>query len=328
MTDPQKILFSAVKNEGPFLVEWIAYHRVIGFDRIVIVSNDSDDGTTELLDGLHAAGVIHHIHHSVGPDESPQGKAARVGNESGLFGDGDWVLWIDADEFLNIHAGQGRLDDLLALMGEAQGMLIPWRLFGDSGNATFPGRFISRDFRRASAAGQKYNYDIKTLFKYRAGVLEFSPIVHRPVVLQPDQCKNTVFLNTAGLPIDEGWKSYRDWLDGIDGGSDYYDAAPPDKLWTLVQINHYAVRTPDVYALKKSRGRGFQPGYGRKVRHTDLYYKRRNRNGRKDISILRHETATTREIETLKALPGIAELHQDTCRRTAERIAELHISAL
>lgn len=35
-------LFSAMKNEAPFLLEWVAYHKAIGFDRIVIYSNDSD----------------------------------------------------------------------------------------------------------------------------------------------------------------------------------------------------------------------------------------------------------------------------------------------
>ena len=27
-------LFSAMKNEAPFLLEWVAYHKAIGFDRL------------------------------------------------------------------------------------------------------------------------------------------------------------------------------------------------------------------------------------------------------------------------------------------------------
>lgn len=327
MTAPRKILFSAVKNEGPFLVEWIAYHRVIGFDRIVIVSNDSEDGTTGLLDGLHAAGVIHHIHHSVGPDESPQGKAAQVGNESGLIGDGDWVLWIDADEFLNIHAGQGRVDDLLALMDEAQGMLIPWRLFGDSGNQTFPGRFISRDFTRAAERDFAGNMIIKTFFRHRHGVTALGLIAnHRPTLATKHRPSH--FLNAAGRHIHSAYPIHRRWLRGVEGKANF-NIPPEDYHWELCQINHYTVRSPDVFSLKNARGRGyrnFRRGELRyRDRHTAKFYEQNNRNEAEDISILRHEAATTREIETLMGLPGIAELHQTACQRTAESIAALKV---
>jgi hypothetical protein len=39
---PRKVLFSAMKNEAPFVLEWIAYHKAIGFDEIVICSNPSN----------------------------------------------------------------------------------------------------------------------------------------------------------------------------------------------------------------------------------------------------------------------------------------------
>ena len=37
------------KNEGAFLLEWIAYHKVIGFSNIVVLSNDCEDGSDEFL---------------------------------------------------------------------------------------------------------------------------------------------------------------------------------------------------------------------------------------------------------------------------------------
>ena len=149
-TVPGSLLFSAVRNEAPFIVEWIAYHKAIGFERVVIYSNKSDDGTDELLSALASSGEIEHVMHEVPEGIGPQQNAARLANESGLLKGMDWVLWLDADEFLVVNAGQGALEDLTNSVGAARGILVPWRIFGDGGNRRFPGRFVSDKFTLAS----------------------------------------------------------------------------------------------------------------------------------------------------------------------------------
>lgn len=39
-----------VKDEAPYILEWIAWHRLVGFDKIIIAQNSSTDGTVELLE--------------------------------------------------------------------------------------------------------------------------------------------------------------------------------------------------------------------------------------------------------------------------------------
>ena len=52
-----------VKDEFDYLLEWIAYHRVvIGVDHFYIADNVSNDGTTQLLEALDMAGLITRIH--------------------------------------------------------------------------------------------------------------------------------------------------------------------------------------------------------------------------------------------------------------------------
>ena len=41
---------TCVKNEGPFLLEWIAFNRLIGVTDFLFYSNDCSDGTDRLLD--------------------------------------------------------------------------------------------------------------------------------------------------------------------------------------------------------------------------------------------------------------------------------------
>ncbi len=42
-------LATSIKDEGPFLLEWIAHHKVAGFNRILIGYNDCTDGSEKLL---------------------------------------------------------------------------------------------------------------------------------------------------------------------------------------------------------------------------------------------------------------------------------------
>ena len=52
----RRIAVSCVKDEAPYLVEWIAYQRLIGFDHVIIAANDSTDGTNEILSALQRRG--------------------------------------------------------------------------------------------------------------------------------------------------------------------------------------------------------------------------------------------------------------------------------
>ena len=46
------------KNEAPYLLEWIDYHRRVGFDHFVLYDNDStDDGAARILASEHAPHV-------------------------------------------------------------------------------------------------------------------------------------------------------------------------------------------------------------------------------------------------------------------------------
>ena len=124
----RRILIATMRNEAPFILEWLAYHRVIGFDAAIIWSNDSDDGTTALLNRLDEAGVIAHRHWSPDAERPIVDQLAEDAAQARLFEDGDWVMWLDADEFLNIHVGEGRLDDLIAALGDHRGICATWRL--------------------------------------------------------------------------------------------------------------------------------------------------------------------------------------------------------
>lgn len=327
-------LFTAVRNEAPFLLEWVAYHKVIGCDRIVVVSNDCTDGTSELLDALHAAGEIYHVAQTVGPTQSAQGEAARIANEQGLLEGSDWATWLDADEFLNIHVGRGHVEDLIEAIGPRHGILLHWRLFGDGGNMRFNGRFLSEEYTDAYKDDSYLHLNLKTFFRFSSGKTTLNRVIHRPAL-----AKNTYtmddFLTGDGATLSdiaktqdkkedpmEFWFINHSWVNGI----------PRNKVrgvmkhgtfgHDLAQINHYAVRTPEYYALKVRRGNGFTKGRhsAPNTRHGDRYYLRYNGQGIEDRSILRHMKAVDYEMKRLQSLPTVAAAASAAQDRTNEQL--------
>ena len=318
------LLFSAMKNEGPFLLEWLAYHKVVGFEKIIVVTNNCDDGSERLLAQLAAAGEVVHFDHQLAPGQNPQGEAVAWLEASGLVAEGDWLLWLDGDEFFNSHIGQGDVKSLIEHIHPAQGILLPWRIFGDSGQEGLHQRFISPLFDRADELGSEHSSVIKTLFRYQKGKLQLGRFgSHRPVILAPKAFRATDFVTGAGLPPDARASKTKNWLAGGDD-MNLGRLAPRETALTLAQINHYAVRTAALYELKKSRGRGFirvsRSLEQQKRRHDAAYFERYNLNLVQDRSQLRHLPALEAEIARLLALPGVAHLQMEILALTAERM--------
>ena len=58
---PRVLVATCMKDEGPFILEWLAWHRAVGVTDVVVFSNDCTDGTDRLLDRLHAMGELVHL---------------------------------------------------------------------------------------------------------------------------------------------------------------------------------------------------------------------------------------------------------------------------
>ena len=103
-----------VRNEGAFLLEWLAHHRAVGFTDFLILSNACDDPTAEMLAHLDAQGLVHHLPND-GPHEGGvQWAGLKRADGHRVVREVDWILTLDIDEFVNIHLGQGTLADLIA----------------------------------------------------------------------------------------------------------------------------------------------------------------------------------------------------------------------
>lgn len=243
---PRKIVFCCMRDEAPFLLEWAAYQKVVGFTDIVVYSNDCTDGTDMLLDLLAEHGIVQHVRHH--PRTLPQAEAVNHFMASGRFAVGDHIMHMDADEFLNIHLGRRRLDDLIAWIGGHVGVLVPWRLFGDGGHDRFAGRLISDAYVMAAPADAVSGATVKTFLRVTPELARLS--VHRPTYTPEFWARDKTFVTAAGAPIDITKPGHAGWVAGVPG----FAIPSEDALGGIVQVNHYQYRSAAAFALKDRRG--------------------------------------------------------------------------
>jgi len=298
---------SVMKNEGPFILDWIAHNRALGIENHLVYTNECEDGTDHLLDLLSDAGVERRDNPYKTTGKVPQHAAFKDAEDEAIVQGADWLLTLDVDEYINIHVGEGHLSDLLGAIPNAHLFSMRWRLFGNADRHVFEDCPVSESFTRAApelATQPLQAWAFKTLYR-NAGI--FRRIgVHRPKGLNTDMT-GVRWVNGAGhdVPADT-WKQC--WRDTTQNGG--YD---------LVTLNHYAVRSADSFLVKRERGRAnhVENDLGAK------YWFRMNHNAVEDTSIQRRANATADEKARLLTLPGVAEAHALAVDWHKQRIAIL-----
>ena len=274
------VLLSCFRNEAPFVLEFVAHHKVLGFNQIVIASNDCTDGTVEILDALDAMGVIRHLPCVPSPNITPQHFAYAQARKIMDVDAADWLMILDADELLNVHVGDGLLADLIAAQdANTDLVLINWATFGAGGHERWANQPSSQRFveRARTFVGTA---QVKSLIRHPKAWKQLSN--HHP------------YGHTGGKPLHIAFAGGL-WTENIAAESMAFGTHRNVKArvstFSIAQINHYATRTVDSFPLRRARGRG--AGLLGKVndRHTDDYFRRVSRGSFLDDTISRYAEA-------------------------------------
>ncbi|NPD13833.1 glycosyltransferase family 2 protein [Xinfangfangia sp. D13-10-4-6] len=296
---------TSVRDEGPYLLEWIAWHRLLGVTDFLVASNDCRDGTDRLLDALADAGVLRHlpqppmaeISGEKGTPKSVQWRALKAAWAQPERKSSDWMLISDVDEFPMIHCGNHRLTDLIAaLPEETEAVALAWRLFGANGHTAFTDQPVTGQFTRSAPPAMLHPV-AATFFKslFRPAAFQ-RPGVHRPT-RRPD-APPAYWVDGSGRALQGPYLSDRRLsLMSLDG----YRA--------LAEMHHYSLRSVEAFVVKSDRGLP-----NRSLKGIDLHYWiERNFNTEENRAALALAQPLAAEIEALKALPGVAALHQAAC---------------
>ena len=130
-----KIAVCAIcRNEIDYIEEWVSFYKDAGFDSVYVYDNVSDDGSSELLSSLDAAGQVTRVHWPRKEGVPPQRDA--YGDFLHRFAHNyDYVLVCDLDEFLVVS--EGDIKSLIlsaeAKRGDVGAIAFPWLMFGSGG---------------------------------------------------------------------------------------------------------------------------------------------------------------------------------------------------
>jgi len=300
------LIISTMKNEGPYILEWVAYYRSIGITDFLIYTNDCEDGTVELLERLTERGIVRHEANEVlrrGPHKS----ALKYAMTHPMTLAADWILVCDVDEFLNIHVGDGSVQALIGTMPAGTDAIpVTWRLFSHDGQIAYEDRPLIAQFtdaERGLADGGFPDRFVKTLFRGFERIERFG--LHRPVV--------------AAEHV-EGFVSRHP--DGeLFNGDMRHSKADTHYAYDVAQFNHYAVRSLDSYLVKRDRGRA---NHANQVLGAD-YWQKMCLGGERDLTIQRHLPAVEAELAALRADPQTDVLHQKSVAWHHDKIAALRV---
>lgn len=303
------IIVGCMKNEAPYIVEWVAYHRQIGFDGFLIYTNDCSDGTDAILDRLQTLGYVQHRNNDEWKGQSPQQHALNMSLKEKILRDAAWVAHIDVDEFVNIRVGNGTVADLLAQMPDATNIAMTWRLFGHNGVERLQDDLVIAQFDHAApryCPKPHTNWGFKTMTRNLGTYEKLS--CHRPTKPVKDRLDALRWYNGSGKVMsaqyhEKGWRS--------DRANIGYD---------LVQLNHYALRSAEAFLVKRQRGRAL---------HVDRsiglsYWMRMDWNSHPDMTIKRNIPRVRAEMDRMFQDAELRRLQEEALAWHRAKIAELH----
>jgi hypothetical protein len=315
MAKHQYTILSMMKDEGHSLVEWVAYHKHIGFDNICVYTNDCSDGTDDMLIRLQELGWVQHFENDVPEGKKPQPNALTLATQNEEVVDSEWILTMDADEFVSIKVGRGWITDLIERIDPVAGAIaITWRFFGSDNITDWNPGLVIENYTHAAPDMFKKGWGVKTMFKpYR----DMKMGIHRPHIKkakhEPENAKllfDQLWLNGSGDPMPDefslsGWRSTK-----------------PTLGYGMVELNHYGVKSFEAYLLRRVRGNV----NNKEGKYDAAYFALFDRNEEENMNVLRHARGVKRRMAQILSDPVMRDLQDKALAFHAARVEMLRSS--
>jgi glycosyltransferase involved in cell wall biosynthesis len=212
-----------VKDEAPYMAEWLEYHLLVGVEKFYIYDNGSTDNLLEILQPYIKEGIVEYISFPGKLMHLPAYNQALRRLQDTSF----WIAFIDLDEFI-VPVETQTISEFLRDFEQFPGIEINWVLYGSSGHKEKNDGFVIDRFKDHDVWDSPYNRTVKSIhnprctFKINSHVGDY--IYGDPSV---DSDKNKNIIGSGGrVPLH-------------------------DKL----RVNHYFLKSYEEYLVKVNKGR-------------------------------------------------------------------------
>ncbi len=223
---PVLAIVAPVRNEAPYLLEWIAYHRALGIDTFLLADNGGDDTTSELLQDLDRQQLIKRF------DWRAQERFQLEFYRQALHFARDFVqglFFIDADEFLRPQ-GDSISDVARKWLSDPNigAVALNWAIYGSSGQPRRDDRLVIERFTRRAPQEFSANKHAKTFARVDccAGPAENPHAVR----LQTGR-----YVDTCGK--DVRWDASHGHLVGI----------TETVTWDVLRVDHFVLKSREEF---------------------------------------------------------------------------------
>ncbi|MEM7751842.1 MAG: glycosyltransferase family 2 protein [Pseudomonadota bacterium] len=312
MADPTLLTFTVMKNEGPFILEWVAWQRLIGVDTILVLTNDCDDGTDRILDELDRMDIVRHLPNPlvISSAESemrhqPHMTGIAYAKRLRIWQDADYVFLSDVDEFPSLRAGDATLKALLKRLDWPDVLTMAETVFGTGDALEFIDKPVTQQFTR-SASMTPGKWRSRRGFK---SITRVDPRLvirnHRPIAKE-SVASDLIWLDGSGNPFPTELRHVHQ--KGTDARG----------MFDLVTVNHYTLRSLESFLVKHARGDAVVEG-----RIDNKYFRRRNQVISANTEMLKNGARLEEEIAKLKLNARLSDLHDEAVAAHKAKIRKL-----
>lgn len=271
---------SIQKNRGPWLVEWVAFHHLVGVTDFVLYMHECSDDTHEVVAALQKlfrirAFALNDI------DFAPQLRCYAHACQE--FVDRfDWMAFLDGDEFLFPTRERSLQQTLARYQSLEISALAPyWRCFGSAGHVSEPQGLITQNYQRASAPDFEANHHVKSIIRGGA---------------KPRVTNNSHYFLTEKGSFDEHLHPV---------------TAPFDMgrrpSWDHLRINHYVTQSREYFEkVKQASGAA---DAGPKALRSQEWWTKHDRNDVHDTSMQPFAAPLAALVDGICAATGLGRRH-------------------
>lgn len=221
-------IVAIVKNEAPYIGEWIEYHKLIGIEKFYVFDNDSTDNLSEIIKPYVEDGTV--VYQRMGGSKRQIDAYNYALRKYGKFH--EYFAVIDLDEFI-FMTGEEKLipflDHFFADYPQAGGCAVNWAIFGSSGYKEKPDAPVTQVYLYRGEQNFEKNRHIKTICRVDRvwGFLGPHCAVYK---------KKFVAISTKG-------------------GDAVYGSFTKETSWNSIRINHYFTKSFSEFQSKRDRGK-------------------------------------------------------------------------